>query len=74
MRISASFLIPFILIVAGLAIRIADPVTLQTLRGGTFDLYQRLLPRAYLPGPVRIIDIDDESASSIGRAHRPGQR
>ena len=67
MRVSASFLIPLTLIAAGLAVRVADPVPLQTLRGGTFDLYQRLLPRSYVPSLVRVIDIDDESLRRIGQ-------
>jgi adenylate cyclase len=67
MRVSASFLIPLALIAAGLAVRVADPVPIQTLRGATFDLYQRLLPRSYVPGPVRVIDIDDESLRRIGQ-------
>ena len=67
MRVSASFLIPLAIIAAGLAVRVADPEPLQTSRGRTFDYYQRLLPRSYLPNPVKVIDIDDESLRRIGQ-------
>ncbi|NKB56424.1 MAG: CHASE2 domain-containing protein [Alphaproteobacteria bacterium] len=67
MRVSASFFIPLAIVAAGLVLRIADPAPLQALRGDTFDLYQRLLPRPYLPSPVRVIDIDDESLRRIGQ-------
>lgn len=67
MRVSASFLIPLALVALGLVIRIVDPVPLERLRGDTFDFYQRLRPRAYVPGPVRVIDIDDESLKRIGQ-------
>ena len=45
MRVRVSFLIPFSIIVAAVAIRAVDPVPLQTLRGKTFDLYQQIRPR-----------------------------
>ena len=67
MRVSTSILIPLALIAAGIAVRIADPVPLQTLRGSTFDLFQRLQPRTYHPNPVRVIDIDDQSLQRIGQ-------
>ena len=32
-----------------------------------FDGYQRLAPRSYMPAPVRVVDIDDESLDRIGQ-------
>jgi adenylate cyclase len=61
-----------ILVVAILAgatlIRIADPFFVQALRLIAFDSYQRLEPASYNPdGPVRIVDVDEESLARIGQ-------
>jgi adenylate cyclase len=45
----------------------ADPHLLAEARAAIFDSYQRLKPRPFLPAPVRIVDIDDESLSRIGQ-------
>ncbi|HXF55167.1 MAG TPA: adenylate/guanylate cyclase domain-containing protein [Hyphomicrobiaceae bacterium] len=56
------------LIVAMLALRIADPQPIARLRLLVFDSYQWLSARAYDPNlPVRIVDIDDESLRRIGQ-------
>ncbi|MBN35703.1 MAG: adenylate/guanylate cyclase domain-containing protein [Rhodospirillaceae bacterium] len=63
--------VAFLLVVAMVAIRLADPSALQILRNKTFDQFQLAKPR---PDPaegypigVRIIDIDDESLGAIGQ-------
>jgi len=49
-------------------LRIADPAPVAQLRLMVFDGYQRLNPRRPdTDGPVRIIDIDDESIRRIGQ-------
>ncbi|MBL27536.1 MAG: adenylate/guanylate cyclase domain-containing protein [Rhodospirillaceae bacterium] len=53
---------------AGLwGLRFVDPGPLQILRLKTFDFYQRLEPREYVPAPVTIIDLDDESLAAYGQ-------
>lgn len=50
------------------ALRIADPAPVAQLRMMAFDNFQRLRPRTpAADGPVRIIDIDDESIRRIGQ-------
>ncbi|MBT9465025.1 adenylate/guanylate cyclase domain-containing protein [Hydrogenophaga sp.] len=51
----------------GLALVLADPLALQTLRNHGFDQYQRWQPRTYEAAPVRIIDIDEESLEKVGQ-------
>lgn len=58
-------LLSLILLVGG---RIEDPEFLQRLRLQTFDLYQVLRPRPFVPdSPVVIIDIDERSISETGQ-------
>ncbi len=54
-------------IILFLAVRVADPGFLQTLRFQSFDLYQRVKPREFTSLPVRIIDIDEESLVKYGQ-------
>lgn len=51
-----------------------EPRLVQGLRDSLFDAYQRLRPRASLPAPVRIVDIDEESLSRIGQWPWPRSR
>jgi len=56
------------LIVAVLALRVADPQPIARLRLLVFDSYQWLSARTFDPDlPVRIVDIDDESLRRIGQ-------
>jgi len=56
-----------LLVVSGLTfIRWADPAPLRELRDSAFDQYQRLVPREYVPVPVRIIDVDEASLRELG--------
>ncbi len=51
-----------------LTVRIADPITLATMRGAGFDTLQRLWPRQTIsPSQVRIIDIDETSLNQRGQ-------
>ena len=46
------------LLVGLLALRIFDPVFVQTVRNQSFDLYQRIHPREFSKFPVAIADIE----------------
>jgi adenylate cyclase len=55
------------LLIGVMALRFADPVSLQMLRVRTFDVYQQIKPRPQTPGMVTIVDIDEESLRRIGQ-------
>jgi adenylate cyclase len=64
-----------LLIVAALTIlRISDPALLRQVRDVTFDEYQRILPRAFEPMPVHVIDIDEASLKQFGQWPWPRDR
>ena len=60
-------LVAVALTVAFVALRGWDPAPLQILRLKTFDLYQRLAPRAFVEAPVVIVDLDEESLAAYGQ-------
>ncbi len=62
------------MLLAALALRVADPTPVRTLRLMGFDTLQRLEPRAYEPVPVRIIDLDDKSLAIHGQWPWPRTR
>ncbi len=62
------------LVAFALAIRVLDPIPVQTLRNLTFDLYQRIQPRAPQDFPVTILDVDDASITEIGQWPWPRTR
>jgi adenylate cyclase len=68
------FLLPLISISIGLALLLANPIPLQSLRNNLFDQYQRWSPREQSSTPVRIIDIDDESLARLGQWPWPRTR
>jgi adenylate cyclase len=47
--------------------KFGDPLVLAEARGFVFDAYQRLAPRPYRDGGVRVVDIDDESIRRLGQ-------
>lgn len=61
-RIASIVLLGFML-----AIRWVDPTGVETLRNQSFDWYQRIKPRAQVPVPVRIVDIDEASLQKFGQ-------
>jgi adenylate cyclase len=70
-----AFLAFSLLVVAGLTfIRWADPAPLRELRNSAFDQYQRLVPREYVPVPVRIVDVDETSLRELGQWPWPRDR
>ena len=58
---------PLLILFLGVALRVADPAVLADLRGTVFDFFQAIKPREYVPAPVRIVDIDDESLEKLGQ-------
>ena len=56
------------LLVAAVALRIADPDPIGRLRLSVFDTYLQLAPRPLDPAlPVRIVDIDEASLAAVGQ-------
>jgi adenylate cyclase len=54
-------------IVVVLALRAVAPAPFLGAQAMGFDALQRLVPRPYVPVPVRIVDIDDESLRRLGQ-------
>jgi adenylate cyclase len=67
LRRRSIYLVPFALLLAAIAARLAAPDLLDRLSLIWFDLYQRAAPRAAGDTPVRIVDIDDRSLAEIGQ-------
>jgi adenylate cyclase len=63
----ADLLLPGLLLLALAAVQAADPRLLAEARAAIFDSYQRVKPRPFLPAPVRVVDIDDESLARLGQ-------
>jgi adenylate cyclase len=57
-----------------LAVLVADPVWLRTLRHLVFDQYQRWQPRVWQDVGVRVIDVDEESLARLGQWPWPRTR
>ncbi|MBY0444963.1 MAG: CHASE2 domain-containing protein, partial [Burkholderiales bacterium] len=68
------FLLPLASVLIGLALLLADPIPLQSLRNNLFDQYQRWSPREQAALPVKIIDIHDESLARLGQWPWPRTR
>ena len=62
------------LVLAALALYLADPIALQNLRLAQFDQLQRWHPRTYTPVPVRVVDIDEASLQAYGQWPWPRTR
>jgi adenylate cyclase len=60
-------LIGLVLLAALIALRLADPGPVRDLRLATFDVYQQAQPAEYVPQPVRIIALDDQSLAAQGQ-------
>ncbi len=68
-------LIAAVLLLAAVALRIADPDPVARLRLSVFDTYLGLSPRQIDPSlPVRIVDIDDASLARVGQWPWPRTR
>src|ERR1700760_1378179 len=62
------------ILVAFVALRIADPAPIEELRIRTFDGFQRLAPRVKTARPVTIVDIDEKSLEKLGQWPWPRTR
>jgi adenylate cyclase len=66
---------PLLVLLAAMALRIADPPGLVRLREFAFDTFQRLNPRDYDPQwNVRIVDIDEAALEAYGQWPWPRDR
>ncbi len=61
------YIIPLLLLMAGLFLRVVDPSAIQQMRLLVFDNFQRQQPRDYTQVPVRIADLDDKTLEQIGQ-------
>lgn len=67
-KLKLAFLLFSLAVVTGLTLlRWHDPNPVRELRFAAFDQFQRLMPRDYVPVPVRIIDIDEASLRELGQ-------
>src|SRR5271170_597767 len=74
-RFGVARLLCLALLIAFVALRIADPAPIYELRDRTFDAYQRIQPRAKMAkSPVVIVDIDDQSLTKLGQWPWPRTR
>ncbi len=65
---SLQFITVMAVVLALLVLRLFDPGIFATLRGGGYDMLQRLYPRHMdEPQPVRIVDIDEASLKALGQ-------
>ena len=56
------------ILAAFVAVAVANPSFIQSLRLMAFDGLQNLAPRAYdIRQPVRVVDIDDDSLAKLGQ-------
>jgi adenylate cyclase len=56
-----------LLLIALMALRVADPVFVERLRLQAFDTYQQINPRERGATPIAILDVDDQSLAAIGQ-------
>ncbi len=56
-----------LVLILGLGLRVANPSIIGELQARFFDFLQELKPRQYVPAPVRVVDIDDESLARLGQ-------
>ena len=61
------YVIPAIMLLAGMTLHVSEPGFLTTLQYKVFDVYQQTQPRPYVPVPVKIVDIDEESLLRFGQ-------
>ncbi len=67
-------LLGLLIVLALIALRIADPYPLQVARDTAFDTFQRIKPRTGPAGPVRVVDIDEASLKTLGQWPWPRDR
>ena len=65
------YILPLAALLLALGARVAAPDLLDRLMLISFDLYQRIAPRASTDSPVRIVDIDNNSLKQYGQWQWP---
>jgi adenylate cyclase len=61
------YLVPLLALAVAIGARVAAPDLLDRLMLISFDLYQRIAPRASGDIPIRIVDIDDDALKQYGQ-------
>ncbi len=61
------YIVPAIMLLAALVLHTMEPSFLKTLQYKVFDVYQQTQPRPYVPVPVKIVDIDEDSLIRFGQ-------
>ncbi len=62
-----SVLVGLVLVALFGTVRVWDPVPLKIMRLKTFDIFQRMQPRATADMPVVVVDLDDPSLAAYGQ-------
>src|SRR5215207_11443057 len=73
-RLASARLLGAVLLLALLALRLADPAPVEDLRLRAFDIFQIISPRVATQRPVVIVDIDEESLRKLGQWPWPRTR
>ncbi|MDP6707891.1 MAG: adenylate/guanylate cyclase domain-containing protein [Alphaproteobacteria bacterium] len=68
------YLLPLAVLFGAVVLWQADPPFLRIFQLKVFDLYQQIRPRPYVPLPVKIIDMDEESLKRLGQWPWPRSR
>lgn len=71
---AAALALVLLVALSGLALWLADPIPVRTLRLAQFDQFQRWQPRPYTPLAVRVVDIDEASLKAYGQWPWPRTR
>jgi len=67
-KLSRVTLMGMAVLAGAVALRVADPAIVESLRLKTFDAYNRIKPRVPAePSPVVIVDIDEKSLDALGQ-------
>ena len=69
-----AILVSLAAVALAVGLRVLDPPPVAHVRLAVFDMFQRLQPREYVPAPVSIVDIDDESLARLGQWPWPRTR
>ena len=67
MGVAIARLAGLVLLLALLALRVADPLFVSAIRNQGFDIFQRLHPRPSVKQPIAIVDIDEKSLEQVGQ-------
>ncbi len=63
----AQYIVPLVIFAGFFTLRYSRPQIFINLQHRVFDVFQRLKPREYVPVPVHVIDIDEDSLDAYGQ-------